>query len=218
MAEEQATDQDPQDSPATKEHSNYSNKKLEELNGKQLAIKILERLEHLDERVSNIEEKMEEGKVEVINRNSKILEKYPEELKIQLVSKAFKEGNSGVKKDYVMDLFDVEEDQARKIMKKAGQQYDYLEWHYPGGPVSGKLYHKVSKEAESIAEIRKISESDLPEMETPKGFVLEEVEWNGDKMSSDSLSELQMIREDLEAQERQEQKEKRVKKKYGGLF
>lgn len=198
---------------STDENSNSIN--VDDLSGNELVRAVYK---NLDQRLSKIENQIEDKEVTVQKRGSKILEKYPSQNKKKLLAKAFNKGAEGLERDWIEEEFNVDEDQARKIMKKAGQQYDYLEWHYPGGPIAGKLYHVVSREAEELAQILDITEEDCGEMQTPRQKVLEKADWSGDFESIEVLDHLKQTRQELEQEKRQKESYQDAKKRVGGLF
>jgi gamma-glutamylcyclotransferase (GGCT)/AIG2-like uncharacterized protein YtfP len=179
---------------------------------------VLSRLDQIEARQDNLEEHLEEKKVTVKSKEGKILERYEPRKKKRLIAKTFSQGNEGVRRSDVEEIFNVGEDQARKIMKKAGQEYDYLNWHYEGGPISSKLFHRVSKMAEDIADLSGIEDSDLDQIETKHGKILDQFDWSEDKESIQVLDEMKQTKKDLENKASQEKKRREAKKRFGSIF
>lgn len=201
-------------------------KELESLDSKELGQtlakgmkQILNQQDRLESRLDDVEEQLEVNEVTVQKKGGRILEKYDERKKKCLIATAFNKGNDGVGRTKIEEIFEVGEDQARKIMKKAGQEYDYLNWHYEGGPISSKLFHRISKTAEDIADLSDIPEPKNGSEKAPRNVqVLEKFGWNKDKTSTKDLEDLKAIKQSLEDKSSQEQKNREVKKRFGSVF
>jgi len=216
----------------SKKYQKQSNKKfdlrekdLDSLDSKELGLivakgmkQVLNRQDQIESRMDNLDEHLEEKEVTVKSKGGKILERYEPKKKKELIAKCFSKGNEGVRRCDVEKIFNVGEDQARKIMKKSGQEYDYLNWHYEGGPISSKLFHRLSKMAEDIADLSGLKDSDLDELESKRGRILEQFEWDGDKQSIKILDDMKRAKEDLENKATNEKKRREAKKKFGSIF
>jgi len=205
------------DSEASKSNEEDISLNVDELQGNEL---VREVYKDLDRRLKDIEAQLQDKEVTVQKKGSKILEKYPTRKKKKLLAKVFNTGSDGLHRDWIEKEFEVDEDQARKIMKKAGQQYDYLEWHYPGGPIAGKLFHVVSREAEELADILGIQEQqdEMGGTKSSRQVVLDRVDWCGDFESTEVLQELRHNREEVEAEKKQKESYNEAKKRVGSIF
>jgi len=217
--------------PASKDEES-SNKKfdirdqgLSDIDNQELAVMIAEgigqltdKVEQQSQRITELEKKLEESEVSIKKKNAKVLERYEESRRKRLIAKAFHAGNSGVERQDVERIFDVGEDQARNIMKKAAHEYDIFEYDYPGGPISGKLYHIIGKTAEDIADLYGLTEDDCDEMQSRKGRILDAFEWDGKKKDISLLPDLKSHKQELQDERSQEKRRKDAKKKFGALF
>ena len=230
MSEEATPKATTQAAPSSEDEES-SNKKyniksldLEELENKDLALAIAkgvrqltEKVEQQSQRINDLEEQLQQSEVTLRKKNSKVLERYDESKKRQLIACAWNKGSEGVRRNKVEEIFEVGEDQARNIMKDAASEYKLFKYHYPGGPVSGKLYHRLSDVADQLAEIMDIEDPEDPAT-SKRSKILDNAEWSGDIADISLLDELKNLKEELEDEKSQKNKEKKVKKKYGALF
>lgn len=231
MSEEatpKATTQETAPSSKDEESSNKTfdirNQELDQIENKELALTIAkgicqltETVERQSQRIDELEKQLQENEVTLRKKNQKVLERYPEENKRKLIATAWNKGNEGVRRSKVEEIFNVGEDQARNIMKDAASEYNLFRYYYPGGPVSGKLYHRLSDVADELAEIMDIEEPEDPAT-SKRSKILENADWSGDIQDISLLDELKNLKDELEDEMSKKNREKKVKKKYGSLF
>lgn len=154
MDEAEATNPE---TPPTSNTSKKSNINVDEADPseilKEMYVEVTARLDNIEKRVENIEEEMTQGDVEVHNPDMKILEKRPQDERRQLLQSCKSSGSDGLPKSAIANICEVSQDRARKISKKAGKQYHFLEHEYPGGPYPSKLYHKGAALADQIGDL-----------------------------------------------------------------
>jgi hypothetical protein len=198
MDEAEATNPE---TPPTSKNTQKSNINVDEADPAQLLkemyVEVTTRLDNIEKRVENIEEEMTQGDVEVHNPEMKILEKRPESERRQLLQSCKSSGADGLPKSAIANICEVSQDRARKISKKAGKQYHYLEHEYPGGPYPSKLYHKGAALADKIGDL------------DPKGRNIREV---FDKVGIENP--IEMTKEEIANLKEQKQKIEKMRGKY----
>jgi len=192
MDEAEATNPE---TPPTSNNTQKSNINVDEADPAQLLkemyVEVTARLDNIEKRVENIEEEMTQGDVEVHNPDMKILEKRPESEKIQLLQRCKSAGGDGLPKSDIAGICEVSQDRARKISKKAGKQYHYLEHEYPGGPYPSKLYHKGAAYADEIGDLHP-EDPNIREVLDRAGVK------NPIEMTKDEVARLKEQKEDIE--------------------
>lgn len=190
-------------------------KDLDKLTNPEIGKAIAKELQTQRTKIEKIEDQLSNSEVKVKTRDSKALANYPNNLELKTIVNAFRNGKDGVKRKWFEKNFQVEEDQARKIMKKAARDYEVLEYRYPGGPISGKIFHKVADTADQIADKKGISDNSKG---TAKSRILDKFGWDGDKRDIEILTKLKDRLEEIESKEEKQEKNEEIKRKTAGLI